>query len=519
MRPASFRFIAADIALGLVCGALLALCLPRAGFWPLGWFALAPLFALWSRRNPRRAFIGGLAAAFGFHGLTFYWIYSTCRFAGLPRALAIAAWAALALILAIDWALAAAAGAWLTRRADEAAKPWLWAALWSATAFAIGRFTARPSADLLAYTQYRNLSLIQMNSVLGPEGLGFTVAAFNAALGLALYPSPQPSPKGRGSFWRIANLTAAALLAAGGWAWGKTQLNKAPKTAPKPALAVELLQPNVDQYQKWNQAFVRGIWSDLEELLARPRRQNPALIVWPESAVPRLLLDGQSIPEAAAWSRRLGAFQIVGAVTVGPAGTYNAAVFIKPDGTFGGAYHKRVLVPFGEYVPLPFLRRWIGILDEMGNMTPGGPRQPLFKTPLGAVGVAVCYEMIFPRLIRQDAARGARVIVNITNDGWYKDTWGPYQHFMASRFRAVEDRVYVLRAANTGISGEIDPWGRIVAELPLGQNGRLDAEIPKTDPFPERSFYARHGDWFGALCLLLILSWAAWTLVQWKETE
>ncbi len=203
----------------------------------------------------------------------------------------------------------------------------------------------------------------------------------------------------------------------------------------------------------------------------------------------------------------------MGAVTLGDRGLYNSAILIKPDGSFGGVYHKRVLVPFGEYVPIPILRRWIGILDELGNLTPGATRQPLFQTPLGTVGVAVCYEMVFPRLVRQDAARGARVIVNITNDGWYKDTWGPYQHFMASRFRAIENRVYVLRAANTGISGIVDPWGRILAEMPLGKNGRLDASIPVADPFPNRSFYARHGDWFGALCLALILAWSALCLI------
>ncbi|MDE2314249.1 MAG: apolipoprotein N-acyltransferase [Elusimicrobia bacterium] len=509
MDAPGFRGVAAGAALPLACGALLALCLPRAGLWPLGWVALAPLFALWSRQTPRKALLGGLAAGFGFHGLAFYWIYSTCRFAGLPRSLAAAAWAALALIMALDWAVAAGAGAWLARRAPEAAKPWLWAALWSAMSFSIGRWTSRPSADLLGYTQYAHPAFLQMDSMFGPEGLGFIVAAFNAALGLALWSGRRGRPRRSA----VLNLAAAGLLALGAWSWGREQMAQAPKTSPQPSLAVELLQPNVDQYRKWNAAFVRGIWSDLEGLLARPRRRKPALIVWPEAAAPRLIADGQSIPEAAVWSRRLDAFQIVGAVTVGDKGAYNSAVLIEPDGSFGGAYHKRVLVPFGEYVPIPILRRWIGILDELGNLTPGGPRQPLFQTPLGTVGVAVCYEMIFPRLIRQDAARGARVIVNITNDGWYKDTWGPYQHFMASRFRAIENRVYVLRAANTGISGIVDPWGRILAEMPLGKNGRLDTSIPAADPFPHRSFYARHGDWFGALCLALILAWSALRLI------
>jgi len=94
-------------------------------------------------------------------------------------------------------------------------------------------------------------------------------------------------------------------------------------------------------------------------------------------------------------------------------------------------------------------------------------------------------------------------LANITNDGWYKETWGPYQHFYVNVFRAIENRVYVLRAANTGISAVIDPWGRVITSLPLNVRGRLDAKIPLKDPFPLRSFYARHGDWFGFLCLIL----------------
>ena len=109
---------------------------------------------------------------------------------------------------------------------------------------------------------------------------------------------------------------------------------------------------------------------------------------------------------------------------------------------------------------------------------------------------------MFPRLARADAERGARFVVNVTNDGWYKDTWGPYQHFQANVYRAIENRVTVLRSGNTGISGVIDPWGVVTARLDLNERGRLDAEVPLADPFPGRSFYARHGDWFGALCLL-----------------
>jgi len=110
---------------------------------------------------------------------------------------------------------------------------------------------------------------------------------------------------------------------------------------------------------------------------------------------------------------------------------------------------------------------------------------------------------MFPRWANLDASRGARLIFNLTNDGWYKNTWGPYQHFQANIYRAIENRVTVIRSGNTGISAVIDPWGVVTARLGLGERGRLDAEVPLEDFFPRRSFYARHGDWFGTLCLWL----------------
>ena len=179
-----------------------------------------------------------------------------------------------------------------------------------------------------------------------------------------------------------------------------------------------------------------------------------------------------------------------------------------------GTYHKRELVPFGEYVPFPALRRFIGILNELGGITAGAADQGLFLTPLGPAAVTICYEAVFPRWSRYDAGRGARLIVNITNDGWYKDTWGPYQHFNTNVFRAVENRVTVIRAGNTGISAVIDPWGRTLAREDLGLRGRLDADVPLDDPFPRRSLYARAGDWLGNLTLALaaVMLAAAWRL-------
>ncbi len=487
--------LAAELSLSVVSGAALALCLPKPGLCFLGWFALVPLLVLLYRAAPKRAAGLGLAAGAGFNGLAFYWIYSTCRFASVPVPVALLAWGALTAFLALSWGMIGWLGAKLANRLPAAARAFGWALVWTAVTVAWERWTPRPCADLLEYTQWKHLSLIQIASVLGPHGLGLLIAWVNASLAQAWLESKPLRPA----------LPVALVLAA--WGFGRHELASRP--ASEKTVPVEILQPDVDEYAKWDPGSAARIDDDFSGLLGRPRSQDPAIVVWPEASVPRILPDGATVPEAEGWSRKLKAFQIVGAVTQSGTELFNSAVLLDAAGAFRGVYHKRELVPFGEYVPFAFLRRFIGILDELGGIAAGAADQPLLRTPAGPAAATICYEAVFPRWTRRDAARGAGVIFNLTNDGWYKDTWGPYQHFETNVFRAVENRVSVVRAGNSGISAVIDPWGVVTARLGLDRRGRLDAALPAQDPFPARSFYARHGDWFGTLCLLALALLAA----------
>ncbi|MBI3551791.1 MAG: apolipoprotein N-acyltransferase [Elusimicrobia bacterium] len=473
--------------------------------------ALAPLAGLCFKRTPRDCAGLGFAAGFAFHGLVVYWIYNTCRFAHVPGpwaspavqvASAAAVWAVLAGFLALEWAAAAAASGWLCARSPRALRPWAWALAWTAVSVAAERWTPRLAGDLPAYSQWRYLSLLQIGSIFGPHGLGWLVAAANACVAAAWLELDDGEPSGAAA----ANLAAVAALIAGAWMYGEWCLVSRPPAGS--AARVEILQPDVDQYQKFDENFVERIRGNFIELLSRPRPENPSLVVWPESALPEWVDEGQPVAEAATWSRKLGSYQLVGVVSTDRTHNYNSAFLIGPDAKLRGVYHKRELVPFGEYVPLRFLERYISVLSLMGDLTKGEPRQPLMETPLGPMAVTICYEAMFPRWAQRDASRGARILANVTNDGWYKDTWGPYQHFQSNVYRAVENRVTVIRSGNTGISAVIDPWGVITAKLDLGVRGRLDAAVAAEDFFPRRSFYARHGDWFGTMVLWVTAFWA-----------
>ncbi|MBI5630245.1 MAG: apolipoprotein N-acyltransferase [Elusimicrobia bacterium] len=478
-------------------GFLLALCLPRPGFCFLAWFALAPLFRAWSRSRPRQAAGLGFAAGFCFHGLALHWIYSTCRFALIPIPLAILAWGALAAFLALHWALVGGVGTWALKPIPEWLKPWAWAVVWIALSAAWERWTPRLSVDLLAYTQYRNLNLLQIGSILGPFGLGLLIVACNAVLAQVW----EGLESRRQDPFLARNAAAAAFLFLLAWGYGTIVLAwrfLEPRES-LPRARVEILQPAVDQYHKWDEAWAGAIEANFRELLDGARADKPDLVVWPESALPRWVREGTPIREAG--SPALQAFQLVGAVSRSAEGeSHNSAFLLGPNGAVRGIYHKRQLVPFGEFLPFPFLKKFVGLLQQMGDLSPGNLDQELLPTPLGPAAATICYEAMFPTLSRRDAARGARLIVNLTNDGWYKDTWGPYQHFYANIFRAIENRVPVIRVGNTGISAVIDPWGVVLARLDLNRRGRLDVEMA-TGSFPEGSFYSRHGDLLGTFCL------------------
>jgi apolipoprotein N-acyltransferase len=484
--------------------ALTALCYPRGGFWFLGWVSFVPLFVFLNAAASRReAAAAGFLAGWAFQAASFFWIYATCRFALIPVPVSLLAWGGLSALLAVNWAAAAVVGRWLTRGTGRSSplRPWIWAVVFTAVTAATERWTPRIPADMLGYTQWPNLALVQAGSWGGPHLLGFAVLLVNAALAEAWLDAPS------GAAGPAAAPLALALALVGGlWAHGEAVLLRRPE-ASGPTARVEILQPNVDQYRKWDAAYVSEILAGFDELLARPGSRPPALVVWPETSIPRWVPREQAVPEAARWAKAQGAPHLVGIIArEGPA---NAVQLVAPDGSVKGFYAKRELVPFGEYVPFRALvprfviDRWLTILDNFGDMSAGPKDPPLLVTPFGATAVTICYEATFPRWARRDAARGARLLVNVTNDGWYKDTWAPSEHLTMNVFRAVENRMTEIRAGNTGVSAVIDPWGVVTASLPLGARGRLDADVPLNDPFPARSFYTRHGDWLGTLCLLL----------------
>ncbi|MGH9649417.1 MAG: apolipoprotein N-acyltransferase, partial [Terriglobales bacterium] len=239
-------------------------------------------------------------------------------------------------------------------------------------------------------------------------------------------------------------------------------------------------------------------------------KRNPQLIAWPESPAPFYERDPNFRRNVTALALATGSYVVAGDMALQPSPkpgrrhqALNSASLVAPDGSWVARYDKVHLVPFGEYVPYEKLLFFAGtITREVGDFGRGSERKLL---PLGdhRIGLFICYESVFPGEVRQFAAGGADVLMNISNDTWLDGTRGPEQHLNMARMRAIENRRWLLRPTNTGITGSLDPYGRVVARAPRGVRTALEAPYGFIS---ETTFYTRHGDVFAWTCAIISLA-------------
>ena len=479
-------------ALALLSGALLALSFPGSG--DRGWLAfvaLVPLLAAVEGADWPRAARLGFTAGLMFWVATMPWIAETLiRYGALPWPLSLLILLALASYLALYTAAFCAA---LSRVSAERGAVFvlgaasLWVALELVRTYVLTGFPW----NLLGYSQYRNLPVMQVAAVTGVYGVSFVVVAVNAALWRLI-------ARARRGKQALAAATVGAATVALAIASGSLIPH-----AAGPAFDVALVQGNIDQGVKWDPAAREATLAIYRASTIEASRRGADLVVWPETALPFVFDAGQRgvVHELA---REAPAYLLVGALAGGPDGNRNSAFLIAPDGAVAGRYDKRHLVPFGEYVPLEGLLSFVDVLG--GGAVRPGRETPVFSTPHARLGVVICYEAIFPSEVRAFFVRGADVLINITNDAWFGHSAAPVQHLAMAAFRAVENRSYLVRAANTGISAVVAPDGRIIRGSGLFSREIVSAAIaPRLTP----SVYTRYGDVFawGAVAAALAIIW------------
>lgn len=471
--------------LAALSGALLALAFPGSGDQPwLAFAALVPLLVAIEGLGWRRAGVLGFLSGIIFWLAVIPWVVPTMiHYGDVPWPLAGLVLLALAGYLAL---YTTAFSALLARTAPRSSAAYVIAAasLWVALEFLRTHlFTGFPW-NLLGYSQYRNLSLIQVAAVTGVYGVSFAVAAINA--GLARLVHLQYGRKDR-----LGGLGVAAAVV--GLAVGSGWL-LSPARAENPAIPVALVQGNIDQGVKWDPAYQAATLDVYRRLTLEAARGGAQLIVWPETAMPFFVREDPRWREVENLARVTGAYLLVGALDRSLGEPRNSAFLVGPDGQVRGRYDKRHLVPFGEYVPLQRFLFFVDVIagGAIGAFAPGA-EATTFSTPAGRVGVVICYEAIFPAEVREFFRGGADVLVNITNDAWFGRSAAPVQHLAMATFRAVENRAYLVRAANSGISAVVAPDGRIVEASGLFTRRVLSGTVT---PRAGATLYTRTGDLF-----------------------
>lgn len=477
-----------NLILAAASAALLVLSFPRFDLAPLAAVALAPLLVACAReRSLLRRFLMGEAAGILYWLGTCYWIqhvletYGGLGFWGswgavllfsVAKALHMAVFAAaVGPLMRRWWAIPAAAALWVAIERTHGPLGFAWQALGNA---GIGMGVP---LRLAPYT--------------GVYGLSFVFAMLSAALAVAFL-----GRRRRELAW-LAALAVLPILPA------------LPEQTPGTARAV-LVQPNIPQDQSWTREALDSAVNRLSYLTLQPilRKDErlPDLAIWPEVPAPfHYDADAGFRRDLASLAHLIQRPLLAGVVAHTPEGDpLNSAVLLGPGGELLGRYDKMYLVPFGEFVP-----RWFGFVNRITQETgdfAAGKRVVVFETGKRKVGAFICYEAVFPHLVRRFAAGGAEVLVNLSNDGYFGQSAAREQHLKIARMRAVENRRWLLRATNNGYTAVIDPAGRITASLPPDREASLPAAYSYVS---ETTFYTRYGDWFVALCTLMSLA-ALW---------
>ena len=498
-----------DFALALLSGALLALSFPKFGHSAFGWIALAPLMVAVSHRvhTARRAFLLGLlAGAVHFSG-TLYWLVETMTtFGGLSTPLAACAAALLIAYLSLYPAAFAVIQARLVRAMGTRALflgPAIWVATEMGRTYVIDGFPW----ELLGYSQATVLPIAQVASLVGVYGLSAMVALVSAA---AAYATVAPRDPVR---WRACAAVAALVLGAG--VWGTVRIHGQALTRAGAEVRVAVLQGNILQDQKWDPAMRDAIMQRYIDMTREAIGRNAQFILWPESATPlpyeQDVARGEIIRRLAREAHvtlLIGSDQmepVTPALSAKPPQNrlYNAAYLIRPDGSTAAIYRKIHLVPFGEYVPFGRLLYFVGPLIDFEFPFVPGAEATLLPVSGHLASTAICYEVIYSSLIRSFVTRGSELLTTVTNDAWYGWSSAAYQHWEQASLRAIEEGRYLARAANTGISGFVDPYGRVLQRSNMFQSAVLVEDVRF---LTGRTIYVRIGDVVGWLSLGLTLA-------------
>jgi len=503
-----------DRVLALLCGFLFVLSFPKYDLSLLAWFALVPYFlAIHDRKASEAFWLGWLAGGTYFLG-TMNWVTITmAQYGKLPEVISIFLMLLLVAYLGLYVGIFGFLLKYLAPRPEKTSNAFpltlviLAPSLWVILEFLRGHLMSGLPWALLGYSQYRILPVIQIADITSVYGVSFLIVMVNVSIYLIIrkFRTDTPAAEANGAFQFATGISLFLVLLSLSYGyWRLRQLS----SGAAPMIKIATIQGNIAQDVKWDERYRRATIETYRSLTLKILPDHPDLVVWPESAVPFLFESdtaGQQeiIPFVKDQSFNL-LFGSLGVKAINrQVRLQNSAYLLSDQGNILTRYDKIHLVPFGEYVPLSSVLFFVDKLVEgIGDFTPG-ENYTVMDLPKGKVGTVICFEVIFPEVVREFVRNGAQIMTTITNDAWFGRSSAAYQHFSMVVFRAVENRVAIARAANTGISGFIEPTGRIIQQSPLFVEAALVSELPLSQG--GLTLYTRWGDLFVYVCGIITL--------------
>lgn len=474
----------------IVSGILLALPFNHGKLWFLSWFGFVPLFIALGNKSKAKAFLLSFITGVVFWSVTIYWLVHVTLTGTIL----------LILYLALYFGFFGVMFSTLNHEPSSMNFIYI-PSSWVILEYLRSHLLTGFPWALLGYSQYLNLPIIQISDITGVWGVSFLVMMSNVAAYSLIIHRSSLSVKKRG-FLLSALLIMFTLI------YGYYKIRQTTHNKYQTEVKISVVQGNIPQELKWNPLSRSYIVNKYLDISKQAAEDTPDLIIWPEASLPAVLEEEPvffaSVKDLAIETKTP---LLLGALTTRNNLYYNSALLVSTRGEILSQYDKLHLVPFGEYIPLRKTLSFMETIAPIGDVE-RGKDYAIFSLP-AKFSVLICFEDLFPQISREFIKRGADFLVNITNDAWYKKTPASFQHFQASVFRAVENRVFLVRAANTGVSGFIGPSGKIISLVrdKTGQNIFIDGFDTQTVSVAKRpfSFYTRYGDVLPVVCIFFVI--------------
>jgi len=489
-----------EIILASISGLLMPLAFPNFNLSFIVWFALVPLIIAVFKSSPAKGLLLSTITGTVFHLGLVYWVtISMTSYGKLPLAISILVLILFSFVLSIFISIPICLSCYVKKHLNFSFLLTL-PLFWTSSEYIKSWFLTGFPWENLGYSQFNVLPVIQIADITGVYGITFIIVFANCTLFCLLnaLATDKKIP--------YRELSALSLLLAITILYGQNRLNLLDKNQGSP-IKISLVQPNIPQDVKWDPEYLTKTLEKLAYLSVKSSPDKPDIVIWPESATPFFFqADEMHKKTVGKIVKKINAYLLLGSpsweiVSVKPQ-FFNSAFLISPENNIKGKYNKIHLVPYGEYIPLKLLFPFIDkMVEGIGDFASGNIVKNL-SIPSSPFAAIICYEIIFPDLVRRFVKEGAGFIVNITNDAWFGATSAPYQHLSMCSFRAVENRRYVARAANTGISAFISPDGQIFKQTKIFTDDCLTGIIYKRT---DKTFYTLYGDMFAFICTFLSL--------------